>query len=238
MTALKQNGLLASVVLAGLTLAGCSGPQRDPPFQLWPDMKFQPKFRAQLSTDLFADHRESRAAPTGAIARGHMQDDTPFFTGMEGKLYVGKMPVPVTEELLTEGQWRFTTYCTPCHDRTGLGKGMVPLRWPAWQPQNLMDDRIVQMADGDIFNVITYGRRTMPPYMVQNRPAERWAIIAYVRVLQRSAHGTINDVPEPERASLEYKGPPPAPPTPPGQAPGQAAPAAPGQAPAQGNPKP
>jgi mono/diheme cytochrome c family protein len=238
MIALKQTGLLASVVLAGLTLAGCSGPQRDPPFQLWPDMKFQPKFRAQLATDLFADHRESRAAPAGAIARGHMQDDTPFFTGMEGKLYVGKMPVPVTEELLTEGQWRFTTYCTPCHDRTGLGKGMVPLRWPAWQPQNLMDDRIVQMADGDIFNVITYGRRTMPSYAVQNRPGERWAIIAYVRVLQRAAHGTINDVPDAERASLEYKGPPPAPPTPPtppGQAaPGQAAPAA----PAQGNPKP
>jgi mono/diheme cytochrome c family protein len=83
---------------------------------------------------------------------------------------------------------------------------MVPKRWPAWQPQNLMEDRIVELADGDIFNVITYGRRTMPPYGAQNRPEDRWAIIAYVRVLQRAAHGTMNDVPPEVRSSVEYKG--------------------------------
>ena len=240
------SGQFVLVAAAALGLAGCNGVQRDPPLQVWPDMKFQPKFRAQLSTEsmpdstmmrqIFTDHRESRPAPDGTIARGHMQEDTPFYTGMEGKLYVGKMPVEVTEDLLTEGQWRFNTYCSPCHDRTGLGHGMVPIKWPAWQPQNLMEDRIVEMADGDIFNVITYGRRTMPPYMVQNRPAERWAIIAYLRVLQRAAHGTMNDVPAEQRTSLEYKPGPPqpvAPPMPgdqpagqpgPGQAPGQAAP--------------
>ena len=68
---------------------------------------------------------------------------------------------------------------------------MVPKRWPAWQPQNLMEDRIVEMADGDIFNVITYGRRTMPPYGYQNRPEDRWAIIAYVRALQLK-NGPVN----------------------------------------------
>lgn len=231
---MKTPATLVCAVLA-LGLAGCSGIQRDPPLQVWPDMKVQPKFRAQLSTDLFADHRESHPAPGGTIARGHMQEDTPFYTGMEGKLYVGKMPVEVTDALLTEGQWRFNTYCSPCHDRTGLGHGMVPIRWPAWQPQNLMEDRIVQMADGDIFNVITYGRRTMPPYMVQNRPAERWAIIAYLRVLQRAAHGTVNDVPAEQRASLEYKPgpPPPAPPPTLVLTPG----AAPAPAPTQGNTK-
>jgi mono/diheme cytochrome c family protein len=235
----RQNWLAGLIVVSAvLTLAGCSSIQRDPPLQVWPDMKFQPKFRAQLSTDLFPDHRQSRAAPGGAIARGHMQEDTPFYTGMEGKLYVGKMPVPVTDELLTEGQWRFNTYCSPCHDRTGLGHGMVPTRWPAWQPQNLMEDRIVQMADGDIFNVITYGRRTMPPYFVQNRPEERWAIIAYVRVLQRAAHGNMSDVPAEERASLEYKGPPPAPPPAPGQAPTPSTSPATTPAAPQGNPKP
>src|SRR6202023_932673 len=61
-------------------------------------------------------------------------------------------------------------------------------------------------ADGDIFNVITYGRRTMPPYGYQNRPEDRWAIIAYVRVLQRAAHGTINDVPPELQSSVQYKG--------------------------------
>ena len=198
---------LAAVIGAALLLAGCSSIQRDPPLQVWPDMKFQKKFKPQLTTDLFADGRQSRHAPEDTVARGHLLEDTPFNTGMDGKLYVGKNPLKVTEAVLTEGEWRFNTYCSPCHDRTGLGKGMVPKRWPAWQPQNLMEDRIVQMADGDIFNVITYGRRTMPPYEFQNRPEERWAIIAYLRVLQRGAHGTINDVPPELRSSVGYKGP-------------------------------
>ena len=170
-------------------------------------MNLQKKFKPQLSTDLFSDHR---AEPPSAGRRRSLAGtcsktlrSTPAWTG---KLYVGKSPVPVTEALLTEGHWRFNTYCSPCHDETGLGKGMVPKRWPAWQPQNLMEDRIVEMADGDIFNVITYGRRTMPPYGAQNRPEDRWAIIAYVRVLQRAAHGTMNDVPAEMRSSLEYKG--------------------------------
>jgi mono/diheme cytochrome c family protein len=132
---------------------------------------------------------------------------------LENGMYVGKMPVEVNEALLVEGEWRFNAYCSPCHDRTGTGNGMVPLRWAArggvWQPANLTEDRVVEFADGDIFNVITYGRRTMPSYGAQNRPNERWAIIAYVRVLQRAARGSINEVPEELRGTVEYKGPPP-----------------------------
>jgi mono/diheme cytochrome c family protein len=203
---MKPQFSLAGLLLVALTLAGCGGVQRDPPFQLWPDMKLQEKFKPQLTTPLFPDGRESRRPPEGTIARGHMNEDAPFNTGMDGKLYVGKNPLKVTEALLDEGHWRFNTYCSPCHDRTGLGRGMVPRRFPAWQPQNLMEDRIVQMADGDIFNVITYGRRTMPPYYEQNHPEDRWAIIAYVRVLQRATHGSINDVPPELRSSVEYKG--------------------------------
>lgn len=194
------------VAVAALLLVGCSDVQRDPPLQVWPDMKFQKKFKPQRSTDLFPDSRESRVPPEGTIARGHMLEQDVFNTGMDGKLYVGKSPVKATEAVLEEGHWRFNTYCSPCHDETGLGRGMVPKRWPAWQPQNLMEDRILEMADGDIFNVITYGRRTMPPYGFQNRPEDRWAIIAYLRVLQRAAHGTMNDVPENLRSSVVYKG--------------------------------
>jgi mono/diheme cytochrome c family protein len=68
-----------------------------------------------------------------------------------------------------------------------------------------MEDRVVEFADGDIFNVITNGRRTMPSYKFQVVTADRWAIIAYVRLLQRAAHGTIADVPENMRASIEVK---------------------------------
>jgi hypothetical protein len=93
------RGQLA-VVVGMLALGGCSGIQRDPPIQVWPDMKLQKKFKPQRSTDLFPDMRESRRPPEGAVARGHMSVENPFDTGMDGKLYVGKSPVKVTEAVL------------------------------------------------------------------------------------------------------------------------------------------
>jgi len=202
---------IAALTLAAMALSGCTGPQRTPPIQVWPDMRLQPRFEAQATTGLFDDGRASRRRPEGVVAHGRLLEETPFNTGLQADgQYVGKMPVEVTPELLAQGETRFNVYCAPCHDRTGLGKGMVPQRWPAWQPADLSMDRLVEAADGDLFNVITYGRRTMPPYGWQNNPAERWAIVAYVRVLQRAQHGKMDDVPEQSRTGLEYKpGPPP-----------------------------
>jgi len=209
-----RNGLHLLWIAAALTLAGCSSIQRTPPIQVWPDMRMQARFEAQATSGLFTDGRASRRRPDGVIARGRPFADDVMNTGMlENGMYVGKMPIEVTEAVLKEGEWRFNTYCAPCHDRTGTGKGMVPLRWQAsggvWQPADLTEDRLIEAADGDIFNVITFGRRTMPAYGFQNRANERWAIIAYLRVLQRAAHSSMTDVPEELRATVEYKGPPP-----------------------------
>ena len=202
-----------ALLLFAIALTGCNSIQRTPPLQVWPDMKHQARFRAQLSTEnypelakLFADGRQSRGLPEGVIAHGRMREENPSSTGMDGKLYVGKMPIQMTEAVLANGQVQFNIYCSPCHDRTGLGKGMIPQRVPTWQPANLTDDRLVQAADGDIFNVITNGRRTMPPYFAQIPVETRWQIIAYVRLLQRAAHGTSMDVPEGQRSTLAYKG--------------------------------
>ncbi len=184
-------------------LSACSSVQRTPPIEVWDDMKRQGKFKPQLENDIFADHRNSRVPPAGTVARGHLNDDTVYATGMTGDMFVGKSPVPVTMDLLKKGQAKFGTYCTPCHDRTGSGQGIVPTRVPAWQPSNLLEDRIVQFADGEIFHVISEGRRTMPAYKYQVSIEDRWAIIAYLRVLQRAAHGTMNDVPAEQKAELE-----------------------------------
>ena len=220
----SQKQAAFGLLLGALGLSGCSSIQRTPPIQVWPDMKLQARFEAQATTGLFTDGRASRRRPVGVIARGRPYEEDVMNTGMlDNGMYVGKMPVEVNDALLKEGEWRFNTYCSPCHDRTGTGKGMVPLRWAAsggvWQPADLTDDRVIELADGDIFNVITFGRRTMPSYGAQNRANERWAIIAYVRVLQRAAHGTINEVPDEIRPTVEYKGPPEAPAAPAAPAP-------------------
>ena len=184
------------VVPAFVVLAGCSGIQRDTPLQVWDDMKHQQKFKAQSAVDgIFADGRSNRLVPEDTVARGHLRPDSPYNTGMEGAMYVGKMPVPVTLELIKQGQTKFNIYCSPCHDQTGMGRGIVPTRVPIWQPSNLTETRVVELADGDLFNVITNGRRTMPPYRFQIVTEDRWAIIAYVRALQRAAHSKPEEVP-------------------------------------------
>jgi len=184
-------------------LRAAAGGDRDPPVEVWDDMKRQGKFKPQWENDLFADHRDSRVPPAGTVARGHLGEDQIYNTGFTGDMYVGKSPVPVTMEGLKKGQAKFNTYCSPCHDRTGTGQGIVPLHVPSWQPANLTEDRVVQFADGEIFDVISNGRRTMQPYKYQISVEDRWAIISYLRVLQRAAHGSMSDVPESEKAALE-----------------------------------
>ncbi len=194
---------LIAIIAALAFLSGCSNVQRNPPLEVWDDMKRQGKFKPQWENDLFADHRDSRVPPAGTVARGHLNEDPVYYTGMTGDMYVGKSPVPVTMDLLKKGQAKFNTYCSPCHDRTGTGQGIVPIHVPSWQPSNLMEDRVVQFADGEIFTVISEGRRTMPAYKYQVSVEDRWAIIAYLRALQRAAHGSMSDVPEDQKAALE-----------------------------------
>ena len=188
---------LTTFTVAGLlVLAGCSSIQRETPLQVWDDMKHQQKFKAQSGVDgIFADGRSNRLVPEDTVARGHLRQDSPYNTGMQGSLYVGKMPVPVTLDLIKQGQIKFNIYCSPCHDQTGMGHGIVPTRVPVWQPSNLTEQRVVELADGDLFNVITNGRRTMPAYRFQIVTADRWAIIAYVRALQRASHSKPDEVP-------------------------------------------
>jgi len=196
---------LVAVLLAALLLTGCSSIQRDPPIQVWDDMKLQPKFHPQGENELpFLSYgRDARRPPEGTVAQGHMMEQTAYFTGMDGDLYVGKSPVTLTAAVLHQGQTKFNVYCQPCHDKTGSGVGIVPTRVPTWQPSNLTEDRVVQFADGDIFNVITNGRRSMPAYRFQIAIEDRWAIIAYVRALQRAAHATKADVPADHTAELQ-----------------------------------
>jgi mono/diheme cytochrome c family protein len=195
-------GLLALAVV----LSGCSVTQRDPPLQVWDDMKHQPKFKAQSEmeeSNVFPNRRVSRMPVEDTVARESLREDTPFNTGAENGMYVGKSPVPLTIDVLKHGQSKFNTYCSPCHDQSGMGKGIVPTRVPAWQPANLTEDRIVQYADGEIFDVISHGRNTMTPYSYFLSPEDRWAVIAYVRALQRAAHSKLEDVPAAERAALK-----------------------------------
>ncbi len=169
-----------------LGLAGCSTYTRTPPIQVFPDMKDQPKYLPQGESRFFADGRELRAPVPGTVARGEAE---------------AAVQPPLTMAALERGQERFNIYCAPCHDRTGSGRGIVATR-ASWLAANLTEDRIRQMPDRQIFDTISNGVRTMPAYRYQIGEQDRWAIVGYVRALQRAANGTMSDVPPDLRSDV------------------------------------
>ena len=161
------------------------------------DMHDQPKYTPLRQSDFFADGRASRPVPAGTVARGHLRDQEALYVGKS----VDQIPFPVTREVLLRGQERFNIFCAPCHDRLGNGLGMA-VRRGFRRPPSYHTDRLRQLPVGEIFDVITNGFGAMPDYSAQVPPEDRWAIVAYVRVLQYSQNASIADVPPEVRGEL------------------------------------
>jgi mono/diheme cytochrome c family protein len=166
------------------------------------DMHDQPKYQPLEYSSFFEDGRASRQLPPGVVARGHLEADTAFYKGTVGGALVDEFPFPVTREVLERGRERYDIYCSPCHDRTGSGRGMIVQRGFR-QPPPLYDARLRDVPAGYLFQVITNGFASMPSYAPQISARDRWAIVGYVRALQLSQHATLDDVPSDRRADLE-----------------------------------
>jgi mono/diheme cytochrome c family protein len=193
------------VVLAIVSIAGCRGHRaRRPPIELFADMDRQPKLRPQAPNSFFADRRSSRLPLAGTVARGAPYEETPQNTGrVPGTTnFVELLPVPVTAQLLARGQERYQVHCAVCHGAGGDGKGLVA-KYQMVGMANFHDKRLVTMPDGEIFNTITHGKNLMSAYGPNVGIADRWAIVAYVRALQRSRLATLEDVPEASRSLLK-----------------------------------
>ncbi|HEY7000287.1 MAG TPA: cytochrome c [Candidatus Udaeobacter sp.] len=131
-----------------------------------------------------------------------------YNTGKMGDQWGTGMPVPVTAELMDRGQQRFNITCAMCHGATAAGNGITK-QYGLATVVSLQDERIRKMSDGEIFNTITNGKNTMMAYGPNIIVPDRWAIIAYLRALQRSQNATAADVPEDRRAELDKPASPP-----------------------------
>jgi mono/diheme cytochrome c family protein len=174
---------LASVVPIAGCARGCTSSR--PPIHLNPSMDNQPKVLSQTSSDFFYDGASMRPPVPGTIAIGGLKEDTAFFTGKgaDGQ-FVAASPVTVDEALRERGRQRYTIYCQPCHDARGDGKGILFQRGNV-PTATFHQDKILKYTDGQIFDVITNGVGLMAGYRWPIPPADRWAIVAYVRELQR-----------------------------------------------------
>ncbi len=199
-------GLVAGAVL----LAGCRGMQSErEPIHPNLNMDFQQKFQAQEANPFFADGAAMRKPVSGTVARGMLKDDTRFFQGRtESGDYVGEIPMAVTRELLERGQERYNIYCSVCHGKSGNGKGVIMIgndgQGYGYTPAtSYHSERIRGVSDGYLYDVVTNGVRNMPGYAQQIAVADRWAIVSYVRALQRSQNAREEDLPPSIRAEVQ-----------------------------------
>ncbi len=164
-------------------------------------MADQPRYKPLARSEFFGDDRSARPAIEGTVARGALQTDELFYTGKIGGKEADVFPYPVDEATFRRGRERFNIYCSPCHDRTGRGEGLV-VRRGYRPPPSFHIDRLRQAPPGHFFNVMTHGLGAMPDYAEQIPPEDRWAIAAYIRALQLSQQAQLADVPEKERQRL------------------------------------
>lgn len=193
-------GLLiaASVALIpfGLFAMARNSLTETPQYNIVPNMDYQAKYKAQRKNEFFkdSDSRAERLQVEGTVAVGELRVDAHLYEGKEGNAFARTFPasIPLDEATMARGEERFGIYCTPCHGLTGDGDGMVHRRAFAlgegtWvKPTNINEPKVAQTPVGELFNTISHGIRNMPGYARQISPEDRWAIILYMRALQRS----------------------------------------------------
>ncbi len=185
----KRSALLVVTTLMVIALTGCwrGATSPRPPWHPNPNMDNQPKYRPQAASAFFYDGATMRPPVAGTVARGELRHDTAFYTGLEADgVPVAAMPIEVDEALIERGRERYDIYCAPCHHRRGNGKGML---WDRAQIKSadLHEERLRAASDGQMFDVITNGLGMMSGYRYPIPAGDRWAIIAYVRRLQKEA---------------------------------------------------
>jgi hypothetical protein len=165
------------------------------------DMFDQPKSKPLAESEFFPDGGMSQPLPPHTVARGDLEASDAMYRGMEGTNLVDVIPIPITRAFLDRGRQRFDIFCAVCHGRTGEGDGMVVQRgFP--RPPSYHIDRLRQAPVGHFFDVISRGYGAMYSQASRVAPADRWAIVAYIRALQLSRHASLSDVPLPERGQL------------------------------------
>lgn len=207
--------MLALVPFALIAKARASK-SNQPHYHIFGDMDFQDKVKSDTAFGLFEDGRGNRGEIAGTVARGSLKADSAYYTGLEIKVdaqgphneWATGLPkqLDVTLAMLKRGQQRYNIYCAPCHGFDGRGQGIIAKRAAAAGAGVILPANLVSptgtaaiMPNSQLYSTVVNGNNTMMGYAAQIPPADRWAIVLYVRALQRATNATIDDVPADRR---------------------------------------
>ena len=223
-------GFLVFCIL-GVSVAGFRGRHSTSrPLEFLPDMVRQDKVKPQSPSGFFADGVGPRRPVEGVVPMGYVPpnhtaaseiateekgtrlpsmdrlsfSEAPDYydTGMMGDQWGTGIPVEVTPELLARGQQRFSINCQVCHGGTGAGNG-VTSKYGLANIANYHLPKYVDMADGEIYYTITNGHNSMNGYGANLSVRDRWAIVCYIRALQKSQLVKPEELPTEERTTLK-----------------------------------
>jgi len=207
------------VVVATVSILGLRGSiSTKPPLEVFPDMDRQARYKPQAENEFFADGRNDRPVPANTVARGNYFNQVEVFSAdfadkrlgdtvyNQGKNADGtlaaKIPVEASYELIAQGKAKYDIFCSACHGVAGDGNGVTkPYGVLA---ANLHDAKFLTIEDGHIFDVIGNGKGLMYGLKDRLTPEERWAIVLYVRALQRSQNTDVKDLSAAQRTELGF----------------------------------
>lgn len=182
-------------ILAGLSmialLGGCSHRKESTALEYMPNMAYSPAVKAQNEDPMRPGYSAMRPPVAGTVPRGF----TPYrFAAGESLTAQRELTNPLarTADVLGRGQRVYMTYCVVCHGPKGDGQGYIVPKFP--MPPSLLSAKVGAWPDGRIYHVITRGQNLMPSYASQVLPEDRWAVIHYVRALERAAHPSAQDL--------------------------------------------
>ena len=209
-----MKNLMLSLIFFSTLAMGCRGAvSSEPPIHLNPNMDQQHRYDPQEPNDFFEDNRSARPHVEGTVARGSLHEDDHLWRGKTGSEFALDLPaknsdgeaLELNTTLLERGQDRYNIYCAPCHDGSGSGDGIIVQRGFKPKPPSFHDERVLSLRVGAIYDIVTNGVRNMPAYSAQISVDDRWAVAAYVRVLQVSRSGSLKQIPADKAASKRWE---------------------------------
>ena len=200
-----KKGLI--LLFCFLILSGCRGWRSEKaPIHLNPNLDFQAKISAQEEPMEIPDHTVIWGDESSFASDSRSQfykDNNSFYTGKNSDgTWLKKVPIEVNNSVLTRGQERYNIYCTMCHGEDGSGNGIV-MEYGWFKPSKYWDQRIIDYTDGELFDIISNGIRSMPGYYTQIPEDDRWAIVTYVRAIQVANTMNLKDVPMEIRSKIK-----------------------------------
>jgi mono/diheme cytochrome c family protein len=188
-----QGGAAGAALLGALLLTGAAGcAKRQPAIEYMPNMAYGPRVAGQAEDPLRPGYSVERRPVEGTVPR----DITPYrFAQADTTQAMAALtnPLPRTAEVIGRGQRVYMNTCVVCHGPRGDGQGYIEPLYP--QPPLLFSDKVRNWPDSRIFHIITRGQNLMPSYASQILPEDRWAVVHYVRALQRAARPLPQDLP-------------------------------------------